>query len=90
MPVLTLLRVVLRVISGGFILVGFLGTLGGLSLLAIPETTNGIPGTSTKDPWPKLLFTGVFVVQGIVGGLLWVYGPRLMLGFVERARRARE
>jgi hypothetical protein len=37
MPVLGLFKIVLRVISGGFMLSGLLGTLGGLYLLASPE-----------------------------------------------------
>lgn len=90
MQVLGLFSVVLRVISGGFMLVGFLGTLGGLYLLASPEATIEVLGTPTNDSGPKALFTCVFVVQGVVGALLWVYGPGVILGFVERARMSRE
>jgi len=90
MPVLGLFRIVLRLISGGFMLVGFLGTIGGLVLLASPEATIEFLGTPTNDPGPKALFTGMFGLVGGVGWLLWVYGPRVVLGFIERAIERRE
>jgi hypothetical protein len=31
----------------------------------------------------------VFGVIGVVGLLLWVYGPRFMFGFIERAMEER-
>ncbi len=89
MPVLGLFRIVLRVISGGFMLSGLLGTLGGLYLLASPEATIEFLGTPTKHSGPKALFTCVFGVIGVVGLLLWVYGPRFMFGFIERAMEER-
>jgi hypothetical protein len=89
MQVLGLFRIVLRVISGGFMLVGVFGTLGGLYLLASPEATIELLGTPTKAPGPTALFTCVFVVIGVVGLLLWVYGPRLLFGFIERAMKER-
>jgi hypothetical protein len=85
MHLLGLFKIVLRVISGGFMLLGVFGTLGGLYLLASPEATIELLGTPTKAPGPKALFTCVFVVIGVVGLLLWVYGPRLLFGFIERA-----
>ena len=71
-------------------LVGFLGTIGGLYLLASPEATMEFMGTPTNDIEPKALFTGMFGVVGGVGWLLWVYGPRVVLGFIERAMEQRE
>jgi hypothetical protein len=85
MQVLGLFKIVLRIVSGGFMLSGLLGTLGGLYLLASPEATIELLGTPTKAPGPKALFTCVFGVIGVVGLLLWVYGPRLLFGFIERA-----
>jgi hypothetical protein len=90
MQVLGLFKIVLRIVSGGFMLSGLLGTLGGLYLLASPEATIELLGTPTKAPGPKALFTCVFGVIGVVGLLLWVYGPRLMFGFIERAMEERE
>jgi hypothetical protein len=90
MQVLGLFKIVLRIVSGGFMLSGLLGTLGGLYLLASPEATIELLGTPTKDAGPKALFTCVFVVIGVVGLFLWVYGPRLMFGFIERAMEERE
>ena len=90
MALLRLFRIVLRVISGGFMLSGLLGTLGGLYLLASPEATIEVLGTPTKDSGPKALFTCVFGVVGVVGLLLWVDGPRLLFGFIERAMEERE
>jgi hypothetical protein len=69
---------------------GLLGTLGGLYRLASPEATINFLGTPTKDPGPKALFTCVFVMTGVVGLFLWVYGPRFMFGFIERAMEERE
>ena len=89
MPLLGLFKVVLRVISGGFMLFGLLGTLGGLYLLASPEATIEFLGPPTKDPGPKALLTCVFGVVGVVGLLMWVYGPRLLFGFIERAMEER-
>lgn len=89
MQVLGLFRIVLQVISGSFVLFGLLGSLGGLYLLASPEATIEFLGTSTKAPGPKALFTCVFGVIGVVGLLLWVYGPRLMFGFIKRAMEER-
>jgi hypothetical protein len=89
MQVLGLFKIVLRIVSGGFMLSGLLGTLGGLYLLASPEATIELLGTPTKAPGPKALFTCVFGVIGVVGLLLWVYGPRLMFGFIERAMEER-
>ena len=89
MHLLGLFKIVLRVISGGFMLLGVFGTLGGLYLLASPEATIELLGTPTKAPGPKALFTCVFGVIGVVGLLLWVYGPRLMFGFIERAMEER-
>jgi hypothetical protein len=79
----------LWLISSGFMLSGLLGTLGGLYLLASPEATIEFLGTPTKDPGLKALFTCVFVVIGVVGLFLWVYGPRFMFGFIERAMEER-
>ena len=90
MQVLGLFKIVLRIVSGGFMLSGLLGTLGGLYLLASPEATIELLGTPTKAPGPKALFTCVFGVIGVVGLLLWVYGPRFMFGFIERAMEERE
>ena len=90
MALLGLFRIVLRVISGGFMLVGVFGTVGGLYLLASPEATIEFLGTPTKDPGPKALLTGVCAVIGVVGLLLWVYGPRLMFGFIEQAMKERQ
>lgn len=89
MPLLGLFTIVLRVISGGFMVFGLLGTLGGLSLLASPEATIEFLGTPTKDTGPKALFTCVFGGVGVVGLLLWVYGPRLLFGFIEQAMEER-
>ena len=89
MALLRLFKVVLRVISGGFMLFGLLGTLGGLYLLASPEATIEVLGTPTKDPGPKAVFTCVFGLIGVVGLLLWVSGPRFLLGFIERAMEER-
>jgi hypothetical protein len=89
MQVLGLFKIVLRIVSGGFMLSGLLGTLGGLYLLASPEATIELLGTPTKAPGPKALFTCVFGVIGVVGLLLWVYGPRFMFGFIERAMEER-
>ena len=89
MALLRLFKIVLRVISGGFMLFGLLGTLGGFYLLASPEATIEFLGTPTKDPGPKAVFTCVFGMVGVVGLLLWVYGPRLLFGFIERAMEER-
>jgi hypothetical protein len=89
MQVLGLFKIVLRIVSGGFMLSGLLGTLGGLYLLASPEATIELLGTPTKAPGPKALFTCVFGVIGVVGLLLWAYGPRFMFGFIERAMEER-
>ena len=57
MDLLGLFKIVLRVISGGFMLFGLLGTLSGLYLLASPEATIELLGTPTKDSGPKALLT---------------------------------
>ena len=89
MALLRLFKIVLRVISGGFMLFGLLGILGGLYLLASPEATIEVLGTPTKATGPKAVFTCVFGMVGVVGLLLWVYGPRLLFGFIERAMEER-
>jgi hypothetical protein len=90
MQVLGMFKIVLRIVSGGFMLVGLVGTVGGLCLLSSPDATVEFNGITTKDSGPMALFTCVFGVIGVVGLLLWVYGPRLMFGFIERAMEERE
>ena len=89
MDFLPIMRFLLRLIGGGFMVVGVLGSIGGLFLMASPEFPMRFNDVETTDLWPKVLFTGVFVIQGMVGWALVAHGPRFLLGFVERARMHR-
>ncbi len=90
MALLGLFRLVLQVISGGFMLVGLFGTVGGLCLLASPHAVVTFNGITTKAIGPKAVLACGFFGFGVVGVILWVYGPRVALGFIQRAIERRE
>ena len=90
MPLLALMRFALRVISGGFMVAGCLGTIGGLWLVTSPDAVVTINGIETKAIGPKILLLCAFAVVAGVGWLLWAHGQRVALGFIERAMEERE
>ena len=89
MDFLRFMRFMLRLVGGGFMVVGVLGSIGGLFLMANPEFPMQFNGVETTDVWPKVLFTSLFVAQGVAGWAMTAYGPGFLLGFIERARMNR-
>lgn len=61
-----------RVVGGGFILVGVVFSLWGLSLLLDSQATIGVNGVPATDPWNKAIIL-------VVGLVLFVLGLSLVL-----------